>query len=179
MSDFSRARRFVVTNFQVKLHHWQQLPWILFGIAHYRSDVARACARRGLALAAAGAAGYNHWLALTLCMPGSTGYSQLVQFVQGTCLDVLPFLKSMAGRLRVASVSERWVESRHAKAKRILSKAHHRSAVHLAFMACQHAFNRIPSFSRNLQSIVAQRNLNPVWSLRWVLTEIRPCRLLG
>ena len=41
MLDFAAARRYVFFTLRVKTGHWRQLPWILFGMAHWDVDIAR------------------------------------------------------------------------------------------------------------------------------------------
>ena len=48
IDDFSAARRHLLFGFGVKLHHWRELPWLLFGCAHFSPPVARECAREAL-----------------------------------------------------------------------------------------------------------------------------------
>ena len=50
MQDFACIRRQLWFVFQIKFGHWQQLPWILFGLAHERAGIARWCVRRALQL---------------------------------------------------------------------------------------------------------------------------------
>ena len=44
--DWSRARRHMRFVFSIKLAHWEQLPHVLFGVAHHCQATARRCARR-------------------------------------------------------------------------------------------------------------------------------------
>eukprot|EP00969_Alexandrium_andersonii_P281435 12441727-Alexandrium_andersonii.AAC.1 len=72
LGDFAAARRHVVFTLGIKMAHWGQLPWKLFGLAHPETTVARECGRRALALyAAAGDTFPHHWLTAVLMTPGS------------------------------------------------------------------------------------------------------------
>jgi hypothetical protein len=75
----------------------------------------------------------RHFVVASICCPGTLGHDQLLAFLDGEELLKLPTLANHVGRLRFASVTERWVESLHATAKQILKNAKHMSAVHLAF----------------------------------------------
>ena len=135
LADFARARSHITTSFRLKLSHWRQLPWVLFGLAHWEEERAAECARRALALyASAPPAAPHHWLSAVLCEPGGVGHAQMTLLVSGQRrLVELPFLCAMAARLRFASVTERWIEGRHARAKAVLGRAPHISATHYAF----------------------------------------------
>jgi hypothetical protein len=116
MMDFAQARRHLKFDFKVKLSFWQQLPWILFGLAHCDLTIARWCGQRSLALwAAAGDDVEHHPLALLLCVPGTIGYDQMILFIGGRLLQSLEYLESIVARFFFTSVTERWVESLHAK----------------------------------------------------------------
>lgn len=140
MCDFQCARRHINLVMSTKLAHWEQLPHVLFGIAHHDAAVARNCAARALRLFAhSGDSSTHHWLTYALCCPanGHIGYDQLVLFSQGRPLSELCFLERMAARFKFAMISERWIESRHALLKRTLYGCPHSSAVHVAYCGMQ------------------------------------------
>ena len=114
---------------------WEQLPWLLMGIAHHDSRKARTCAARALHLQDASPC--EHELARLLCSAGSQGRREMTAFVRGESLSNLPLLQSYASKFKFVPISERWVESRHALIKRHLRKCTHVSALHVAFMSCQ------------------------------------------
>ena len=62
MRDFALVRRHIWFLFSVKFAHWQQHPWLLFGVGHASEDVARRCAHLALGLFAAMPDGHNHHL---------------------------------------------------------------------------------------------------------------------
>ena len=133
MNDFAQAREHVLFYMRVKLGHWGQLPWLLFALAHPVEDVARSCMRRALALYEVSEKTHLHWWVLVLLVPGSIGYAQMVQFVQGAPLNELLFLKQMAARFFFAMVSERWIEGRHARTTKTFQLAPHSGPRMLAF----------------------------------------------
>jgi len=132
MADFATARAHIVFFLSVKLGHWSQFPWVLFGLAHWHVTEARRVAREALAMW--DREQHPHWLAFVLLAPGTIGRAQVELFATGAeSLDALPFLKRMAARLLFASIVERWVEALHAASKKWFQLAPHASAVHLAF----------------------------------------------
>ena len=93
--DYGRCRAHLVFHLQLKLAHWGQLPWLLFGLCHWDVDVARYCMRRALPLFDAGAC--SHWLAVTLLAVNSLGRAQVLQFMEGCSLSTLPFFADTRG----------------------------------------------------------------------------------
>ena len=51
LQDFAALRRHITFTFALKLGFWQQLPWILAGVAHVDPIIARKCGQRALFLA--------------------------------------------------------------------------------------------------------------------------------
>jgi hypothetical protein len=146
LANFAAARRQLLMTFSLKLSHWQQLPHVLFGIAHHDSNRARDLARRALQIFnMAGNDASHHWISLAVCSAGSVGHQQMVAFIAGAVLRDLPFLESMASRLKFSPIAERWVESRHALMKHSLRNCPHASAQHVAF------FGMMPALRKFLQ----------------------------
>jgi hypothetical protein len=48
LRDFAALRRHITFTMTLKLSFWNQLPWVLAGLAHKDISIARACARRAL-----------------------------------------------------------------------------------------------------------------------------------
>ena len=94
LRDLASLRRHVYFTCTLKVSWWQQLPWVLFGIAHHREATARQCARRALQLYhSAGPEATHHWVAHLLLGQGTMGFEQMVRFVEGAArLDALPIL---------------------------------------------------------------------------------------
>ena len=136
MSDFAAARRHLVFIFRVKLGHWRSLPWHMFGIAHPDEDKARACMQRCLQLYEDPATRSDHWVCVVMLCPGSAGYDESVRFADGERRRNLPFLFLMAARLFFASVSERWIEGRHAVASKAFKKQPTVAPLRLASALC-------------------------------------------
>jgi hypothetical protein len=136
MLEFARLRRHINFILAVKTGHWRQLPWVLFGLAHWDRDKATECANRAMMLyASAGDEARLHWLVAMLCIPGSVGWQQLQAFREGADLEEMPLLESVVARMFFAFVVERWIESRHAIMGRWYRNTYNASALHYAFMA--------------------------------------------
>ena len=48
LADFAAARQHIDLSLRVKLSHWQQLPYVLFGLGHAEETVQKRCAKRSL-----------------------------------------------------------------------------------------------------------------------------------
>ena len=136
MSDFAAARRQLVFIFRVKLGHWRSLPWHMFGIAHPDEEKARACMQRCLQLYEDPATRSDHWVCVVMLCPGSAGYDESVRFDAGGRRGNMPFPFIMAARLFFASVSERWIEGRHAVASKAFKKQPTVAPLRLASALC-------------------------------------------
>ena len=83
MQDFGALRRQLFFVFQFKFGHWQQLPWILCGLAHEVKEVAMRCAVRALQLfAAVSDQETHHMYTLALLLPGR-GLTEMEAFARG------------------------------------------------------------------------------------------------
>jgi len=129
---WAKARAHTLFMFRVKTSWWRQLPWALFGLAHHNLDTARACARRCLHLyEVAGVVVRNHHIVLALLAYGSTGRAQVVAFISGVDVHMLPELERWLAKMRFALVVERWIESRHSILSRIFAKCPSAGPLHL------------------------------------------------
>jgi hypothetical protein len=169
MRDFEAARRHVWLTFSLKFGFWGQLPWLLFGIAHNDTIIARSCARKALQLFDAAAAGkVHHYVTLLLLMPGSVGREQLEFFARGQRdLMELPFLSRMAARFMFATVVERWVESLHRLKNMATASAPNAGIVHVAYQTAMAPIQSLvsgwPDYIEKFA--VAMREVkNPVWA---------------
>ena len=113
--DFAAARRHVFFILHVKFAHWQQNPWLLFGLGHAEMDMVRRCAQRALQIFEHNPS--THFLCLLLLQHGTRGRAEMIALVSGTDISDLLLLMRMRGRFRFALSSERWVESLHAASK--------------------------------------------------------------
>ena len=144
LSDSSHGKRYCMLVANIKFSHWEQLPWVLMGVAHHDADKARQCASRALRLyAATGSQVAQHPVSKQLCCPGTRGHAELSAFISGEPLCNLAFLRRFAAKYKFVSVCERWIESRHALLGRHLRKATHVSAQHVAFSGCQHVLREL------------------------------------
>jgi len=137
LDDFAAARAYIVMTLMVKLGHWGVLPWHIFGIADPDEDLARQAMQMCLALFATTPHAQHWWLVVMVCSPGTIGNQQALEFIQGRSRLELPFLLSVMTRLFFASVSERWVEGRHAISAKIFHKAPHAGPVYMWFETIQ------------------------------------------
>lgn len=145
LDEFARARAHLSLCFQLRLSFWVRLPWICFGLAYPVAQTARECAGRALALFAASPDNERHHpLTLRLCSPGTVCHAQMRLFASGQAeLRALPSLELEAAKLRFASVSERWVESRHALTQRYVAAGPHIAATHIAYDGIQKPLRHI------------------------------------
>ena len=150
LADFSAARQHVDLSLRVKLSHWRQLPYVLFGLGHESFAVRQRCAKRSLQLYDFSEScrlqaqaeedpeiepeKQHHYVSALLCHPGTEARRQMDQLAEGTAdVHELPLLLPWAARFRFVPVAERWVEGLHASAKRHSRAAPHAGPVHLAF----------------------------------------------
>ncbi|CAE7765568.1 unnamed protein product [Symbiodinium sp. CCMP2592] len=175
INDFNHARRYSMLVCTLKFSHWEQLPWLLLGIAHHDTQTARSCAARALQLQ--DAAPCEHELARLLCSAGSQGRAEMTAFVRGEPLSNLALLKTHASKFKFVPISERWVESRHALIKRHLRKCTHASALHVAFMSCQSLlrdiFQNMPHEFERLV-LLCELTKNPLLALQSVKLHWHP-----
>jgi hypothetical protein len=124
---------------KLRLSFWQQLPWILFGIAHYLVEVARGCARRAMRLFAGTPDDVElHPLAVIMCTPGTVCGEQLALFASGQrSLAELPTLQVWAAKFKFGPIAERWVEGLHSLTAHYLATAPHATATHVAYHGIQ------------------------------------------
>ena len=135
MQEFAKARKHVHFYFDLKASFWLQLPWALCALAGHREAESRAVAQRCLELYdGASDTTRAHWLVASLCQPGTEGRAQLMAYANGILgLCALPLLEEWIAKMRFIAVVERWIEGRHAIAKRIFQAAPNASALHLGF----------------------------------------------
>jgi hypothetical protein len=115
LRDFNRGRSHLVMFITSKLRFWQQLPYILCGLAHHDSKAAVAAASRALALFQATSEGTRHhrvtWFFLE---PGSLMRQALVEFIAGKQLGESPWSFQLAvARLAQVFIAERLMEAQH------------------------------------------------------------------
>lgn len=157
LSDFGLARRHCLLVVTAKLGHWNRVPWLLFGIAHHDVGVARGCAQRALQQhAAMGDACQHHWLTKLCCTQGFPVREQMVSFVGGMSLADLPHLERLAARFKFPTISERWIEGRHALMHQSLRNAPHHSAQHVAFAGIQPSLRKVLRESPRMLTSLAQ-----------------------
>jgi len=135
MQDFGRARRHILFNLELKLSFWGTPPWSLMALGHPDENVARRAMREALQFfQGAPADADHHFVTRVLCTPGTEAHAQAVSFATGAATRFeCPIVARFGARFRFASVSERWVEGRHAQSKAHLRSARSATMVHTAF----------------------------------------------
>lgn len=119
VADWNVASDAVLTQFQLKLAHWNALPFLLCGLGHHQEEFARAAGRRCLELFEMNKGNPQHRMTLRFLHPDFEGdepedlplRSQLEEFVHGCDLDALPELRQWVWALRSIKVSERQTEA--------------------------------------------------------------------
>jgi hypothetical protein len=124
--DFEHAQGCAQTILNVKLNCWDQLPWLLCGIAHANIDLARQTAARCLKLfdqTPAQNQNLHHPLAVAFLSPNFPIRSHIESFANGTTFQELGSeAQLLIDALRFIPVAERVVEGKHKDIKRALSR---------------------------------------------------------
>ena len=122
IDNWQIARSALEATLAAKLAHWQALPWKLFGVAHWDSEIAHDCARSALSTYdAAPDPARHHKLSNALLGVGSELRADFVAFAHGAAVDTLSaqFADTLL-KLRFVKIVEREIEGRHAMATRAL-----------------------------------------------------------
>ena len=115
LRDFSKGRSHLIMFISARLRFWQQLPYILCGLAHHDRKAALETGKRALALFQACSEGTRHhrvtWLFLE---SGSLMRHALVEFLAGRSLEDSPWEFQLAvARLGQVFTAERLMEAQH------------------------------------------------------------------
>ena len=115
LREFNRGRSHLVMFITAKLRFWQQLPYVLCGLAHHDRKAAVAAGSRALALFQSASEGMRHhrltWLFLE---PGTSMRQALVEFLAGKSLADVPWSFQLAvARLAQVFIAERLIEAQH------------------------------------------------------------------
>jgi len=174
MDDFVALRRHIVC----------QLPYVLFGLAHHDVQKARRCIQRALGLAQRIAhfdPATVHYISKCLLAPNSLGRKLLERFADAEIeIHGTPYLEIWCAVFLFTTISERWIESRHALIMFSLLTARHKSAVHIALGSCLKALRTLLSSDPERLPQLAEicsRTRNPVNCLRelglWQKPEVQ------
>ena len=131
---------------KIKLAHWQQLPHVWCGMAHWDRAVAQQCAARGRDLyeQSRNAPGH-HTLTITFCCSLRQDLDKFIDGTAALCLSQ-PFQEALA-QLLFIPVSERSIESKHALVRGALQRSGLKgSTVRLSFA------NRMPELHTYLHN---------------------------
>ena len=123
---------------KIKLTHWQQLPHVWCGVAHWDKAVAQQCARKGRELFQQNPeAPWHHSLTLTMCCRLRDDLDKFIAGSDMLCLSQA--FQEVVAQLLFIPVSERTIEQKHALVTMALHKSGLKgSTVRLSFA------NRIP-----------------------------------
>ena len=127
MVDFARGKAHCTYIIMTKLHHWQQLPWVLAGLAHVNEDVARRCAATALASfdQTPDNSVVHHRLTMKFCSHASPLRQNLQDFVNGTSRADLHIFYAEVARFFFIPVTERTIEEPHGRIKRSIAFRNH------------------------------------------------------
>ena len=118
IDNWQIARSALEATLVAKLAHWQALPWKLFGVAHWDSEIAHDCARSALSTYdAAPDPARHHKLSNALLGVGSELRADFVAFAHGAAVDTLSaqFTDTLL-KLRFVKIVGREIEGRHSMA---------------------------------------------------------------
>ena len=138
LKDFANGKSLIVEYLGQKLQCWESLPWKLAAL-NQDSVIVRRIAQNCLGgfdkqREAGAGADLHHRLTLKFCEPGSTGRKELVDFINGASLDVLPELSSFVYGMKFIPVVERIQEREHALTKKLVA---HRGKISGPFVSCR------------------------------------------
>ena len=108
LQDFERGRAHLMFIVSLRLDHWRQQPWCVFGCAHHDPAKSKACLQRCLQLPAS--------TSLVAELQAPHMRDQIEQYLNDAALATLPDLRSFLGKLYFAPIAERAVEGDHAQA---------------------------------------------------------------
>ena len=121
---FDEARRFVEYILDLKLSHWQQLPWLLCGLGHYDEGRARAAGHAAQAAWDRTApVRSTHEPFTTNFFTSGTMMDEFGRFLAGTPRCELPHLQRFGYRVRLVHCMETSVERLHRLSSMGLARA--------------------------------------------------------
>lgn len=148
LRDWRFAVEALVTILRIKLGMWTSLPYLICGMAHWVTSIARECARQVRTRFAALHISEHHKLSILVCVTLS---DELDKFIDGLDLGdpIIAQLSAVVFGLRFIVVVSRSVEARHAVAKRDLDHCPSASAAFISFRS------RLPEIKKKLDSGLA------------------------
>ena len=108
LQDFERGRSHIVFIVNLRLDHWRQAPWCVFGCAHPDTEKSKACIERCLRLPA------DNKLVQELQAPDMR--EDIQKYLAGEELAQLSTLRNFLGKLYFCPIAERAIEGEHAQA---------------------------------------------------------------
>ena len=148
VSDFEKSRQHLLSTFILKLAHWQECPYTVFGVAHYQASKAMRCYQLAMA------SNCTHELVMEL-KSSELAEERVLFEMNGGMLSHkhfhdAPRFRAFLARLRLAPSAERRAEGLHAVVNRTVKRCpHHGDA--LVSLA-----NRYPA----MRSWIAESRLN-------------------
>ena len=161
MEDFERARAQLIFTFTMKLHHWNEMPWAVYAIAHQDPMVAHGALRRSVASES------QHPRILQL-QNGALGDqvnaicedpSLLMDLEGGTWQE----FKSFVAEHRLAFSVERLIEGKHAASQKGIRHAPSHSP---AYVSLLHRTPELKARLRESPEALQELAKKPNWSLR-------------
>ena len=134
ITDFKAGMEWARLILELKLCHWQELPWKLCGLAHFNEGKARDCAREVLGEFASrpDTLGARHRLTQEFLGHDSPLRHDVEQLANGVRRSALPVLVERVVPLMSIPISERWVERQHSLVKGALAGKHRKHATQVS-----------------------------------------------
>ena len=110
LQEFERGRAHLVFVLTLRLQHWRDAPYCVFGCAHLSPEVSKRHLRRCLDM------DMPHASPLLTQLQQSPVREQAEQYLDGASIQQLPDLLHFLGMLRYCPIAERAVEGDHAQA---------------------------------------------------------------
>lgn len=148
LADFIAVKDRISLNLQSKLDFWQRLPYLLAGISHDDTDVARRCATQCIeAWQRDPAPGHHHRVTQRFMDPHGVLHASLEEFAGGARLADLPeVFQAEIAKMRFIPVVETTIESKHAMVTRAGRRMARKGPVIVSLA------NRMPLLERMLQA---------------------------
>ena len=169
LSDFERGRMQLVTQFTIKLAHYEHVPYSLFGLAHRKRHVRAACFNK-LRNSEHPHPKVTALQVDPLLREGELYAAHDMQLPADT--SAMPAFRSMVAKLRLALCAERVIEAPHARTKREVQR-------------CPNHSEALTSLAHRMASLEGYLGLGPemfaefALALSQVKNGRRACELLG
>ena len=120
VSEFEKSRQHLLSTFILKLAHWRECPYTVFGVAHYQAAKAMRCYRFAMA------SNCTHELMMELKGSELEEERELFETCEGILSDKnfhdAPRFRAFLAKLRLAPSAERRAEGLHAVVNRTVKR---------------------------------------------------------